>query len=257
MLPLLKESVIYHDTLNDARNASIIRQQLHAASLRPLESLTRDLLMVVSPTVVFRREDVVPRTMEAELDLNRLFISNHPAFLPLTVKYFGELSPESGVVQPIFAGLTSERRYSEDQACQMFVETSTSRMSTSVFYRSQAPPETNRINNPELESYLDYLGLTVPELANFLKVFCNVPRALRPAMSIASRHTEVTESSGVSSFHPKRTRKSKADEKELDSPRRTMRTPRSGEKERPISSNKRKQTSDATKSKRTVLSEIN
>jgi len=256
VLPLLKESIIFHETLGDTKTATVIKGQLSPDSLKSLESVTRDILLVVSPTVVSRMED----SLDTGLDITKHFISNHPAFLPLTVKYFSESSYDLSVAQDIFAGLTSDRRYCDDQGSDMFSEISSHRMSLSVFYKSR-PSSIARVSNPDLDSFLEYIGCNLPDLGDFIRLFCYPPK---PTMSIASRFTELTESSGVSSFEPKAVKKkrlARLKESEEETRRVSPRgggggaaaSPRGASKELKRKSDSR----DANSSKRTVLAEIN
>lgn len=194
---MLKERSVFLETMGDGKSAHIVRKQVSADLLKELESMTRDTLMVLSPTAVSHRDTPLLRAgwnVAQEFILNSLFLSNHPAFLPYTVDFFKDMNIKKA--QDIWSGLTSDRVHMDPAEGNLLFSDPASRVSSVQFYKAR---ELNGISNPDLDSFLNYLSNQVPGVGEFLKQFCYPSK---PGMSIISQNTELTESSGVSSFLP-------------------------------------------------------
>ena len=251
VIPLLKERGAYLETMGDSKSAKIIRNQLSLDQLiRGFDSSTADMLLVLSPTSVYQRSDSLLRmgwTVDEDYILNRLFISKHPAFLSLTIKYFSELGLNKSEVQDIWKGLTMDRIVCENSDDNCFYSEFDQSKAPNTFYKSKASNMVP-VSNPHLDQFLHYITENVPVVGEFIKVFCQPPKL---ATSVI---TETTEDSGISSYQPSKAKKNhvqkskRNDENRRSSPRVT------GARK----NEKRKSDSNPNNlSKRTVLTELN
>ena len=250
VIPLLKEKAAYLETMGDGKSAKIIRNQLGLDQLRGFESSTADIILVLSPIAVYPRADSLLRlgwTVDEEIILDGLFISKHPAFLSLTLKYFSDLGLEQSEVQEIYNGLTLDRN---------LWETSDKNFSYSELNHSRAPVtfykrkafNTVDVSNPRLDHFLNYISEMVPQVGEFIRVFC---QPSNPATSVI---TEITEDSGISSFPPNKVKKTQVQRTTENNENRRV-SPRVSLSRKP-----EKRKSDGklnVSSKRTVLTELN
>ena len=268
VLPLLKEKSVSMSLLGKKNTASLIKQQTSSQGLANLESVARDVLMIMSPTLVFKHENsVFNKAGLNENDMIRdLFLSEHPSFLSVTFSYFRD-RPDSEK-RSVWSGLTSDRVYAtQNQVNPIFLTSTTAssigvapntttagtvnrRVSSAQFYKGRlSSNQTAAVSNPEVDLYLKFVGSDLAEVGAFFKEFWS--SGLQPCNSVVSM---ATESSGVFTMESiDRTSKENHPDR-LD-------TYRASEKLR-SSTKKRKsqelQSSDKiTRSKRTVLREIN
>ena len=198
---MLKERSLSMQTAGKRGLATMIKSQTLSKELSSLEAVTRDVLVILSPTLVFKTEGSVfnkPGLDEDEL-IKDLFMSNHPAFLSLTMKYFeGRSAAEA---RRIWSELSSDRAYgTQSQDNPIFFSSTAhqgqagSRLGSGQFYRGR-PSGLAAVSNPELDSYLKFLGEQLKDIGNFFFEFWCRPEPGRSMLSSAC--TEVTESSGV------------------------------------------------------------
>lgn len=250
VIPLLKERGAYLETMGDSKSAKIIRNQLSLDQLiRGFDSSIADMLLVLSPTSVYQRSDSLLRmgwTVDEDYILDRLFISKHPAFLSLTIKYFSELGLNKSEVQDIWKGLTVDRIVCENSDACFYSEFNQSK-APNTFYKSKASNMV-AVSNPHLDQFLNYITENVPVVGEFIQVFC------QPSKLATSVITTTTMDSGISSYQPSKAKKNhvlkskRTDENRRSSPRVT------------VARNNEKRKSDTTPndlSKRTVLTELN
>jgi len=201
VIPMLKERSLSMQTAGKRGLATMIKSQTLSKELSSLEAVTRDVLVILSPTLVFKTEGSVfnkPGLDEDEL-IKDLFMSNHPAFLSLTMKYFeGRPAAEA---RRIWSELSSDRAYgTQSQDNPIFFSSAAhpgqagSRLGSGQFYRGR-PSGLAAVSNPELDSYLKFLGEQLKDIGNFFFEFWCRPEPGRSMLSSAC--TEVTESSGV------------------------------------------------------------
>lgn len=221
VLPMLKEIAIHLATIGDEKSARLVRNQLSQDELKPLECTARDILLLLSPTSVSISEDssLCCDHIDDQFLMNSLFLHRQPAFLSLIIKYFKDMPTQ--LVQTIFAGLASDRYGCGDaDRPAMFAESTAGtnapsaasrhgRVSSYNFYRggsgsgggnstaSGATPTGNwsAISNPDLDSLLNFLMTSLPNVGDFLRLFCLPPKS---TTSVYSQNS----SSGVSSLEP-------------------------------------------------------
>lgn len=234
------------ETAGKTSMACMIKHQISSKELSSLESVTRDVLMILSPTLVFKTEDSVfskEGLNEDEL-IRDMFMSEHPAFLSLTMKYFeGRPAAET---RRVWSGLSSDRVYgTQSQDNPIFSNSSHTmagrRVSSTQFYRGRLSGLA-MVSNPEVDSYLKFLGDQLPDIGNFFFEFWCRPE---PGRSVVSSATEATESSGIFTMDTIRSRDTESNLKRTS-------PPISSKKKRKIETPNDK----SLRSKRTVLREI-
>lgn len=261
-MPMLKERALTLETAGKSSMAKVIKHQISSKELTGLEAVTRDVLMILSPTIVFKTEDSVfsrPGLNEDDL-IRALFMSEHPSFLSLTMAYFkGRPAAEA---RRIWSGLSSDRVYgtqSQDNPIFSNVSSLTAvgggasrgRVNSAQFYRGNSRLSgLAAISNPEVDSYLKFLGEQLPDIGTFFYEFWCRPEPGRSIVSSAA--TEATESSGVFTMDTNRFSENTT----------TARKPILNPKSATVSSKKKRKIdtsqdrNKSLRSKRTVLGEI-
>ena len=237
--------------MGDKKSIALLEPQLHSEQLKPLEFITRDVLLVLSPTSVYQRDGSLflsSWTQEDDLVLNGLFMSNHPAFLSNTLQFVGAQDDQANNM--IWKNLIADRTHCDNAGGgNLFSEQTSGRLGTNQFYKSRSAATT--VPNPDLDAYMKHVSSHMPEVGEFIRLFCGPPP---PPMSITSQDTELTESSGVSSFEPKALKRRMLKQKENGVADGRRSSPRV------IVDNVLKRRSDNTlqsTSKRPVLTELN
>ena len=234
--------------------SSIVKAQYSTQGLYSLESVTRDVLMILSPTIVFKSENSVFDRLGVEEEelLKDLFMSEHPAFLSITMQYVNNMASQDA--RKTWGGLSSDRVYgTRSQETPIFSSTKVSnnlaRVSSSNFYYNTSNSNA-MISNPDVDSYIKFIGHQLPIVKTFLHEFssCGQP----PGNSVLSNTTEVTESSGIFSMESAVLKKKKYTKSVENNLKSTPVRQRYG--------SKRKSEDNihmSTRTKRKVLSEMN
>jgi len=201
VLPILKDSSRKMEIQGKSTCSSIVKAQYSTQALYCLESVTRDVLMILSPTIVFKSENSVfdrPGLDEEEL-LKDLFMSEHPAFLSITMQYVRNMCRQEA--RTTWRGLSSDRVYgTRSQETPIFSSTKVSnnlaRVGSSNFYHNTLNSNT-MISNPDVDAYIKFIGQELPIVKTFLHEFSSCGQS---GHSVLSNTTEVTESSGIFSM---------------------------------------------------------
>ncbi len=198
------------------RAAAVFRNQISPARLESLETVTKEVLLILSP-------GSSPRTpgslfsqgwrLPNQLTDAGLFLSHHPAFLPYIVHHLDGLGLTEAERQAWWRGLGAEGSQEElrleVQYSAAEAQPAAGRVPAHQFYRGTATSVVGGGGafylGEDGEAFYRFLGDLLPSVTEFLAAF--QPRIRGPPPSVLSQNTELTESSGVSSLLPKRSGK--------------------------------------------------
>jgi hypothetical protein len=185
--------------------------------------VTKEVLLIFNPGIPLRTPGSLFSQgwrIPEELVESGLFIANHPAFLPYILRYMDSLQLSASERQAFFGGLGADRPQQQQLAIEFEssrVPPSAGRISAHQFYRGGGGPSVESVETSEdIDMFYRFLGDMLPAVGDFLYAF--LPPRTTPALSVLSQNTELTESSGVSSYLPKATAKKRSGGKQAARP---------------------------------------
>jgi hypothetical protein len=199
------------------------RAQISRENLEKIETVTKEVLLIFNPGVPLRTPGSLFSQgwlLPEELVESGLFVANHPAFLPYILRYMERQQLSAAERQTFWSGLVWADRPQQQQLALQFEissreqqpssSSSGSRIPAHQFYRGTGgggggPLAESVELSEDIDMFYRFLGDMLPSIADFINAF--LPPRTTPALSVVSQGTELTESSGVSSYLPKATAK--------------------------------------------------
>ena len=259
VLPMMKTALRESEQENgeDHVTTNIIEKMVSDESKQDLLAATRDYLVFLSPgsvnltpTSLLRQGWDLP---EGEEHLKEsLFLTSHPAMLPLALQFVDSLNLDEADKQTAWTQLSQEQEDSEAWQANISITEGRTKIGSSNFYSSKGSrrsgPATSRASasaTPVLGNVMDFLRLLsqhLPPITDLIMEYYQKSastNALPPA-SISSNPKEAdlrsiisqqTEDSGVESLHPSERKRRTTTSSELENskvskkPRRQTSTP--------------------------------
>ena len=228
VLPLLKTSLRNSQLENgeDHQTSQLIAEMLDPKSKEPLQAACRDFLVFLSPGQVNLTESSILRqgweVEEGEDWLKEsLFISCHPAILPIAMEYLDSLNLSEADRKQAWDDLLSEQ--DEDTMEANISLEDGPRLGARSFYgkSSSVAAGAATANKQKLGKFSDFLTFVkrdLPSVEELIMEFKQKASQPRPPTKRVQRETDLrsvssqlTVDSGVESLKPKRTRRSKED----------------------------------------------
>ena len=205
------------------------RSQISPENLESIETVTKEVLLIFSPGAPHRNPGSLFNqgwSLPEELVEPGLFVANHPAFLPYILRYMDSLHLAETERSAFWGGLGGADRPQELRLAVQYENSGSQqqpgRISANQFYRGGGQVSHSVQLSEDIDLFYRYLGGLLPAITDFLNAF--LPRTT-PSLSVVSQSTELTESSGVSSYLPKpvQSRKPGPRPQKRMSPRQEMR----------------------------------